>query len=58
VVKPRTALANQICGRLGEYGIVVAQGISRVRIRIPEILEDGENGLKEIGVRTQILLKY
>jgi transposase len=47
VVKPRTALANPIRGRLGEYGIVVTQGISRVRTRIPEILEDGENGLTD-----------
>ena len=47
VVKQRTALANQIRGLLGEYGIVVAQGISRVRTRIPEILEDGENGLTD-----------
>ena len=29
VVKQRTALANQIRGRLGEYGIVVAKGISK-----------------------------
>lgn len=28
VVKQRTALANQIRGLLGEYGIVVAKGIS------------------------------
>jgi len=47
VVKHRTALANQIRGLLGEYGIVVAQGIGQVRSRIPEILEDGENGLTD-----------
>lgn len=47
VVKNRTALANQIRGLLGEYGIVLAQGLSRIRTRIPEILEDGENGLTE-----------
>lgn len=47
VVKQRTALSNQIRGLLGEYGIVVAQGISQVRSRIPEILEDGENGLTD-----------
>jgi transposase len=45
--KQRTALANQIRGRLGEYGIVVAKGISQVRTRNPEILEDGENGLTD-----------
>jgi len=47
VVKQRTALANQIRGLLGEYGIVVGFGISQVRRRIPEILEDGENGLTD-----------
>jgi transposase len=47
VVKPRTALANQIRGLLGEYGIIVAKGISQVRTRIPEILEDAENGLTD-----------
>ena len=47
VVKNRTALASQIRGLLGEYGIVLAQGISRIRTRIPEILEDGENGLTD-----------
>lgn len=36
--KQRTALANQICGLLGEYGIVVGYGIGQVRRRIPEIL--------------------
>ena len=47
VVKQRTALANQMRGMLGEYGIVVGYGISQVRRRIPEILEDGENGLTD-----------
>lgn len=47
VVKQRTALANQMRGLLGEYGIVVAKGISQVRTRIPGILEDGENGLTD-----------
>jgi transposase len=47
MVKQRTALANQIRGLLGEYGIVVGYGISQIRRRIPEILEDGENGLTD-----------
>jgi len=47
VVKQRTALANQIRGLLGEYGIVVGYGISQVRRRIPEVLEDGENALTD-----------
>ena len=44
-VKARTAQANQIRGLLGEYGIVIPQGISHIARRLPEILEDGENGL-------------
>jgi len=39
VVKQRTALANQIRGLLGEYGIVMVQGIGQVRSRVPELLE-------------------
>jgi transposase len=46
-VKARTALVNQIRGLLGEYGIVVVQGINAVRTQVPEILEDGENGLTD-----------
>ncbi len=44
-VKTRTAFANQIRGLLAEYGIVVTKGITHLYTRIPEILEDGENGL-------------
>jgi transposase len=44
-VKARTAQANQIRGLLGELGIVVAQGITRLRAQLPAILEDGDNGL-------------
>ena len=44
-VKTRTAFANQIRGLLAEYGIVIKQGITHLYTRIPEILEDGENGL-------------
>lgn len=45
LMKQRTALCNQIRGLLGEYGIVVAQGVHRLRQRLPEVLEDGENEL-------------
>lgn len=45
IVKRRTAQANQIRGFLAEYGIVIPQGITWVRRRLPELLEDGENGL-------------
>lgn len=44
-VKARTAQANQIRGLLVEYGIIVPQGIANISKQLPEILEDGENGL-------------
>lgn len=44
-VKARTAQANSIRGLLGEFGIVIAQGICHIAERLPGILEDGENGL-------------
>lgn len=44
-VKARTAQANQIRGLLAEYGIIIPQGIAHIGKRLPEILEDGENGL-------------
>src|SRR5512140_531943 len=44
-VKARTAQANQIRGLLAEYGIAIPQGISHITTHLPDILEDGENGL-------------
>jgi transposase len=45
LVKARTAQANQIRGLLGEFGIVLPQGIACIGERLPEILEDGDNEL-------------
>jgi transposase len=44
-VKARTAQANQIRGLLGEFGLVIPQGILNVAKRVPEILEDASNDL-------------
>ena len=44
-VKSRTAQANQIRGLLGEFGIVLPQGIVHVAQCLPDIIEDPENGL-------------
>jgi len=49
LVKERTAKVNQLRGLLGECGIVIGQGLAQVRKRLPEILEDGENGLSSLG---------
>jgi transposase len=40
LIKWRTALAYEIRGLLGEYGIVVAKGIPPLRRELPLILED------------------
>jgi len=53
MVEARTAQANQIRGLLAEYGIVIPKGLRHLGKRIPEILEDGENGLP--GVFRQLL---
>ncbi|WPL15325.1 Transposase IS116/IS110/IS902 family protein [Thiorhodovibrio winogradskyi] len=47
VIDQRTALVNQIRGLLAEYGIVIAQGRAELMRRLPDILEDAENGLSE-----------
>ena len=44
MMKARNAQANQIRGLLGEFGIVLPQGIGQLRRRLPEILEDSKNG--------------
>jgi transposase len=43
--KWRTALANEIRDLLGEYGIVVANGIAPLRRELPHILDDRANRL-------------
>lgn len=45
LVAERTALINQIRGLLAEYGIVIPQGVHKVRQELPLILEDAENEL-------------
>ena len=52
-VKARTAQANQIRGLLAEFGIVIPKGIGHIAKRLPEILEDAENGLP--GMMRQLL---
>ena len=46
-VGERTALCNQMRGLLAEYGIVLPQGASAVRKRVPELLEEADNGLSD-----------
>jgi transposase len=44
-VKARTAQVNQIRGLLGEFGVVMAQGITSVRKRVPELLDNESSEL-------------
>lgn len=44
-VKARTAQANQIRGLLGEFGMVMPQGITNVRKRVPALLETASSEL-------------
>lgn len=44
-VKERTALVSQIRALLMEQGLVIPQGITRVRRLLPGIIEELENGL-------------
>lgn len=52
-VKARTAQSNQIRGLLSEFGIVIPRGIQSIIKQMPEILEDGENGL--LGIMRALL---
>lgn len=44
-IKARTAQANQIGGLVGEFGLIVPQGIANIGKRIPELIEDASNEL-------------
>ncbi len=46
-IKMRAGLCNRVRGLLGEYGLVLPQGINALRRRIPQILEDADNGLSD-----------
>ena len=56
-LRDRTALSNSTRGLLGEYGIVFAKGIPTLRKKIPEILEDAENGLS-LDFRNLLARRY
>src|SRR6266566_8806421 len=45
LVEERTALANRLRGLLTEYGVVVGVGLDRLRRALPEIVEEGANGI-------------
>jgi transposase len=45
LITERTALVNPVRGLLAERGIVIAQGITRLRRQLPAIVEDLTNAL-------------
>lgn len=58
-VKARTAQANQIRGLLGEFGLIVPQGIGYIASRVPELIEDADNELPgSFRVLVQRLLEH
>jgi transposase len=48
-VAARTAQANQIRGLLAEFGLVIPVGIGAIARKLPEFLEDAENGLSGVS---------
>jgi transposase len=52
VVGQRNAIGNQLRGLLAEFGIVVGRGVAQLRRALPEILEDGQNGLPGLARQT------
>jgi transposase len=49
LIKERTALVNQVRGLLAERGIIIAQGITKLRTQLPVIVEDLENELTPLS---------
>ena len=48
LIRSRTALANEIRGLLGEYGITIDKQLPRLRRALPLIFEDQDNGLSGV----------
>jgi transposase len=46
-VGARTAQANQLRGLLAEFGLVMPAGIRCIERKLPEVLEDADNGLSD-----------
>lgn len=47
LIGQRTAKGNQIRGLVAEYGMVAPQQMTKLRMAIPDWLEDAENGLSD-----------
>jgi transposase len=49
LIQQRTAVVNQVRGLLAERGIIIAQGITKVRKQLPMIVEDVDNVLTSLA---------
>ncbi|MHB8551192.1 MAG: IS110 family RNA-guided transposase [Acidiferrobacterales bacterium] len=47
LIAQRTMLVNQIRAFLLEYGLTVPTGVAKIRMAVPDFLEDAENGLTD-----------
>lgn len=57
LVRERTALSNHIRGLLLEFGIAIPKGFIHLHQAVPQVLEDGENGLPDM-FRPTLSLMY
>ena len=48
LISERTGLSNQLRGLLSEHGIVMPKSLKVLRERLPELLEDADNGLSTL----------
>ena len=53
LIGERTAVVSHTRRLLGEYGLVMAQGVAKVGSRLPEILEVADNGLPGVTIPRQ-----
>lgn len=56
LVTQRTGLCNQVRGLLGEYGLVIPQGVNHLRDQLPRMIEDGDNELTPMARQSFQLL--
>ena len=48
LVRQRTALANQIRGLLGEYGVIIPKGVGHITNRMPKIIGNNEGNFSAL----------
>ncbi len=57
-IQERTALCNQVRGLLAEYGLIIKVGVRSLQRKLPDLLEDAENGLRDVFRRYLIQLEF